>query len=386
MFTKYDINEYLNDEDIDIDVSTDIEISVKIVDLTEDYLCFNFFLIYKENDIKHTIIRNNIPFKKENIKNAFLSCLGFLISIVEKQQRCEHKFEAVKDETGRRYPDGRAVCSLCSKKNPSFFPKDNNHQIANGTSIEYITEFNWQETFIQCGTSGIVINKKGGYKTAFFEAFPDIGKYPTFIRGEGKTVKDAEIECWNKYKKQKNCENHEFTRIVNGKEREDGYGVCIHCNLSSSKALEPLTRCCVCNKKTNDKNHNSKIYCYDDFFKIEVSHYTNQISNIINNFDKSDLVAFYHEFCIKKFIFNNYEYDFFIKNKDKLTHVYYHLLNFVLNKNFNIKPLSEISENYPEPDNPILLSCLDFFLKNIKEILSLNKYSEVIEYYSKKMR
>ena len=139
---------------------------------------------------------------------------------------------------------------------------------------EYDSKYDWN-CFCQGGTSGIVLPKgsldkifgdeplKGlaeglvdeeSYTTAFFEAFP---KTPScFLRGEGKTIEEAEESCWEKYQKVLNC-NHEMER----RDRTDGYGYCKHCSYSST-VFEPLTKCCKCGKPTAyTKDYKGKYYC-----------------------------------------------------------------------------------------------------------------------------
>jgi hypothetical protein len=139
---------------------------------------------------------------------------------------------------------------------------------------EYDSKYDWN-CFCQGGSNGIVlpsgsidkifgsdpikglsegIANKESYTTAFFEAFP---KEPScFLRGEGKTIEDAEESCWIKYQKVLNC-NHEMER----RDRTDGYGYCKHCSYSSM-VFEPLTKCCKCNKPTAfSKDYKDKYYC-----------------------------------------------------------------------------------------------------------------------------
>ena len=61
---------------------------------------------------------------------------------------------------------------------------------------EYDCKYDW-DCFCQAGEYGLVFSSKGNYSTAFFEAFPK--KPECFLRGEGKTVEEAEEECWQKY-------------------------------------------------------------------------------------------------------------------------------------------------------------------------------------------
>lgn len=128
---------------------------------------------------------------------------------------------------------------------------------------DYICKCEWEEDcFVQCGDSGIVLGKgslqevldaenplnalgeaasdEKSYITAFFEAFP---KEPsTFIRGEGKTVEEAEESAWKQYQRFKGCSGHEFER----RDYKNGAGFCKHCGLFNSKAFDPLYKCIIC--------------------------------------------------------------------------------------------------------------------------------------------
>ena len=92
---------------------------------------------------------------------------------------------------------------------------------------------------VQWGARGIVLrreDKGGNYETAFFESFP---KDPqTFIRGEGVTIEEAEIQAFQAFQKYQACQNHEFER----RGYTNGAGFCIHCNLFNSQAFEPIPR------------------------------------------------------------------------------------------------------------------------------------------------
>ena len=106
---------------------------------------------------------------------------------------------------------------------------------------EYDCKYDWG-CFCQAGEHGVVFYSNGNYSTAFFEAFPE--KPKCFLRGEGKTVEEAEEKCWQKYQKVITC-NHEMER----RHRTDGYAYCKHCDYSAM-VFEPLTKCCKCGVPT----------------------------------------------------------------------------------------------------------------------------------------
>lgn len=61
---------------------------------------------------------------------------------------------------------------------------------------------------VQWGGRGVVLSKKGSYGTAFFEAFP---KGPGFFRGEGPTLAEAEVNCFEKWSRFSICD-HRWAR------------------------------------------------------------------------------------------------------------------------------------------------------------------------------
>lgn len=75
---------------------------------------------------------------------------------------------------------------------------------------------------LQGGMSGIVFSVNGNYRTAFVEASLN----SSFYRGEGSTIEEAELACWNKYVRSLKCLEHEWeTRGYT-----NGAGFCKHCN------------------------------------------------------------------------------------------------------------------------------------------------------------
>lgn len=123
----------------------------------------------------------------------------------------------------------------------------------NSSGGDYECKYPW-DFFVQCGGLGMVLSKKGGYTTAFFEAFPNEPR--CFLRGEGSTVEEAEESCWQNYQKLLTCD-HEMER----RDRTDGYAYCKHCSYSST-VFKPLTKCCKCNIPTAfATDYKNRYYC-----------------------------------------------------------------------------------------------------------------------------
>lgn len=112
----------------------------------------------------------------------------------------------------------------------------------NSTFKDYTCVCEWPEDcFVQGGDDGVVVSKKGNYQTAYFEAFP---KNPDcFIRGEGKTMEDAEREAYDKLVRYSSCE-HEFEKAKN---YSNGMGKCKHCGMMKV-VFEPDYTCIECGK------------------------------------------------------------------------------------------------------------------------------------------
>jgi hypothetical protein len=137
--------------------------------------------------------------------------------------------------------------------------------IMSSDALPYECKYEWG-CFVQCGDNGVVFVNRSMqesflnpletlavaaegkesevYFTAFFEAFP---RNPdTFIRGEGKTVLEAEEEAWTLFQKYSTCTNHEFE----ARGYENGGGFCKHCNMFSGSAIAPTHKCPVCDTPT----------------------------------------------------------------------------------------------------------------------------------------
>lgn len=128
-----------------------------------------------------------------------------------------------------------------------------------------------EDCAVQCGDDGIVFTENSSYRTAYFEAFP---RDPhTLIRGEGKTIQEAEESAWNQIQKHLACKKHKFER----REYRNGAGFCVHCGLFNSKAYDPLEKCHICGVLTyHTCSINRVFYCAEhahlipDEFKTDI--------------------------------------------------------------------------------------------------------------------
>jgi hypothetical protein len=130
---------------------------------------------------------------------------------------------------------------------------------------DYECKQKWNdETFVQCGASGIVLcEKEDNYETAFFESFP---RDPDcFLRGEGHTIEEAEEKCFAKWQNILNCKGHEFE----SRGRKDDYGYCMHCPLSQSGVLTPAFNCIVCEVPCfGNSDKDDQQYCKEHYYEL----------------------------------------------------------------------------------------------------------------------
>ena len=91
---------------------------------------------------------------------------------------------------------------------------------------EYQPRHDWPgDTLVQWGGNGVVLGKNS-YTTAFFEAFPDksVTVAGGFIRGEGKTIAEAEDDAFAQFTKEASCQH------LWGREHYRNSGqLCRHC-------------------------------------------------------------------------------------------------------------------------------------------------------------
>ncbi|THA72452.1 hypothetical protein E6R60_26330 [Streptomyces sp. A0642] len=109
-------------------------------------------------------------------------------------------------------------------------------RIIKNTTTE--AQHDWpDDVFIQGGTHGVAFGgPDGAYQTAFFEAFPG----DTFLRGEGKTIAEAEESCWGQYQRFIVCDGSGEHGPYERREYRNGAGFCTKCGTWMSNVFEPL--------------------------------------------------------------------------------------------------------------------------------------------------
>lgn len=114
---------------------------------------------------------------------------------------------------------------------------------------DYLCEKDWpKDCGAQCGGSE--------ERSFFFECTPK--SPPTYIRGKGGSLREAEQDAWDQFERVLQCEEHAFER----RDYRNGVGFCIHCGLMKGNAFEPLERCYLCDSPTyHGRTRDNQWYC-----------------------------------------------------------------------------------------------------------------------------
>ena len=329
-------------------------------------------------------------FEDKNISSEhFVGRIYSLVKRVLKAISCDHKSIVRKTYNDRAFPDGSGICEICgveakTKNNPYFFEPidDGTRVLKEGMgSGKYVTKHLWpKETGLQYGNRGIVFSKKGSYETAFFEAFPTVSGKGTFIRGEGSNPEEAEDKAWTTYQKYLNCPEHEFTRMHRGKHRTDGCGVCVHCGMFSTDALDPETKCIVCDIPTNNNSEIGYICIKHDIERpfeehlkeaLEVEKRMASEGEVINESEVYFNTLIEHKAQVKMmdYIDNNH------RKNDEILRYCHHFEHSFTGSVLNLKPFSIEREtfDFPNEKDSAFSECLNYFINNLPVILETIK-------------
>jgi hypothetical protein len=158
------------------------------------------------------------------------------------------------------------------------------------SSSDYDSPHDYGDAMVQGGRNGLVINSKDtskSYRTAFVEAFID----GSFVRGEGKSLKEADDACWAKIIKQRSCSGHEFEP----RSYTNGAGFCKHCGYFASEWFtgEDLGQlCAVCGDGCLEfRIHKTeKWYCSEHYPLVEYMRVYYKMIGVSDddNFDSSE--------------------------------------------------------------------------------------------------
>jgi hypothetical protein len=93
-------------------------------------------------------------------------------------------------------------------------------------NTDFEAQHPWPEgMLVQGGESGIVLRQDApNYTTAFVEAFPN-----TFLRGEGKTLAEAEDKVWAQYERLISCPTYPTHGPFERRHYRNGAGYCTSC-------------------------------------------------------------------------------------------------------------------------------------------------------------
>jgi hypothetical protein len=362
--------------------------------------------IFKDRDVTISIAPNRWA-EDEGADKPFFSCyiledqvnrissesdcvdegIADVFSKFLKQENCSHSFKrSVLNNEGEIDPTGTGVCAECNKISEAVFEIDATKRLVRGdfSDKRYISKFQWEsDTFLQCGSSGIVLarNSSDPYQTAFFEAFPEVDGYGLFIRGEGKLLFEAEESAWNKYIKYSRCGNHEFSRMQGGVERQDGFGTCTNCKMSTSGALPPLTVCTVCSLPTKN-TENEVLICKKDHIakniELVLKEKTDYVisSKILSPRQYSFLSvesaiprAYISHIFSKKIYDSINDEAIFNKKYSLLNQISNNYLNALRRYTFGLKT-NISSKEYPNVDDPVFIECVEFASSKILDFFN----------------
>lgn len=188
-----------------------------------------------------------------------VDALAKAVEAFQKQFECEHEWGRALDVNGNKLNNGDGQCLHCNlKKKKVLTPseRDNKQRYFNTDGLSGEREV----AIATCPWPVHASLQGGNYQYGrggwFFEAFPTIDGVGTYLRGDAETQVEAETAAFTDYQRMTACSAHQWSRKVNGRYREDGYGICTECGLTGT-VLPPITQCSVCEVTTSNQVGNT---------------------------------------------------------------------------------------------------------------------------------
>lgn len=292
------------------------------------------------------------------------------------QRTCTHDWVRPLSKHGTPFPDGRKVCVHCERTETSGLPVLAGRQVATSMGGDYVTQHDWGGGIkLQCGEKGLVLGADTSYTTAFFEAFPTYDGHGAFLRGEGSNLVEAEQRAWEKHQRILACPEHEWTRVVRGEERTDGYATCTRCALCTD-ALAPTTSCSVCQRPTTREMGDGRYLCPTHYHELDIKTQATELLRHYTLGASKDQPALMRRFEFQCRIYQQVNTAFlqaigadaFDKHEHQISRLGSHLRALIL---FNVHQLriADLDTKCPDGTDAQSQACVQHFCGNIDKFL-----------------
>jgi hypothetical protein len=309
------------------------------------------------------------PVRVEDLSYTVISQLERLRTMFT----CDHEWVHQYDRYDVAYSDGRGICQHCGLEKDQVLPIESLSIIKMSSGTPVVSQFDWgQKTFVQGGGEGVVLSRrnKNSYTTAFVEAFPSVGEFSTFIRGEGETVKEADVQCWEKYQRFLACPEHVWSREVHGTHRDDGYARCASCGLCAS-ALEPETLCTECDEPTTLELDQGYI-CLKHHIEAPLSrHLTYEMNHEYRiKYKRDDKVNFdtFVMWTFSRALYAAFGHAYYAKNLSAIEQIMRHFIDIFQRHQLGVKTMIGTPEKFPEDGDVVLKECMDHVIAQTETI------------------
>jgi hypothetical protein len=147
---------------------------------------------------------------------------------------------------------------------------------------DYELQYNWDTGQIQAEDGNSSLGRGKAFIEIFYEGF--------HIRGDGKSINEAEDDAWNKYTKYLSCNNkHDYER-----KSDSGLGYCRTCGVTTRK-LPNISKCTCCDRIGAVFYIGRELHCLTHFVeKAKLLKPIDENKHIIKNLITIEFL-FYHE-------------------------------------------------------------------------------------------